>query len=336
LDGIIVTGLGISAHRDAMPILRMQACIQNQGYAMGIAASMAAKEGKGTRAIDIKALQKILVEKGNLPESVLTDVDSYPFPKEKVAQAVKEAVNNYQGIGIILAQPDDALPLLRQAYESFGAEETKAKVEEKTPPALNQAIDPAAAKKVKLIYAHILGVMGDATGSADLVEAVKEKEWDKGWAFTGMGQFGGSLSPVDSLIVALGNTHDKRGLQPILDKAKQLEPSSEFSHFRAVSMALETLGDAAAAKVLADLLKKPNMTGNAITDISQAIRIDAPAHDTDNTIRDRTLRELILARALYRCGDVDGLAEKILREYEKDLRGHLARHAHAILNKNDE
>jgi len=32
LDGILVTGLGVSAHRDAMPVIRMQADIQNQGY----------------------------------------------------------------------------------------------------------------------------------------------------------------------------------------------------------------------------------------------------------------------------------------------------------------
>jgi flavin-dependent dehydrogenase len=31
LDGILVTGLGVSAHRDAMPVIRMQADIQNQG-----------------------------------------------------------------------------------------------------------------------------------------------------------------------------------------------------------------------------------------------------------------------------------------------------------------
>src|SRR5690606_35857343 len=43
LEGIIVTGLGASAHRDAMPVIRMQACLQNQGYAVGLATSMAAK-----------------------------------------------------------------------------------------------------------------------------------------------------------------------------------------------------------------------------------------------------------------------------------------------------
>jgi hypothetical protein len=39
------------------------------------------------------------------------------------------------------------------------------------------------------------------------------------------------------------------------------------------------------------------------------------------------------ARALYRCGDHDGLGEKILKQYTQDLRGHLARHAQAVLKE---
>ena len=44
LDGILVTGLGVSAHRDAMPVIRMQPDIQNQGYAAGVAAAMVARD----------------------------------------------------------------------------------------------------------------------------------------------------------------------------------------------------------------------------------------------------------------------------------------------------
>jgi len=39
LDGILVTGLGISMHRDAVPLCRMQPDVQNQGYAAGVAAA---------------------------------------------------------------------------------------------------------------------------------------------------------------------------------------------------------------------------------------------------------------------------------------------------------
>ena len=97
-------------------------------------------------------------------------------------------------------------------------------------------------------------------------------------------------------------------------------------------MALETLGDTAAARPLAELLKKPGMTGHAFTDIEDA-RLRTPDSPTDTKTRNQSLRELILARALYRCGDYKGLGEKILKEYARDLRAHYARHAQAILNK---
>ena len=66
LDGILVVGLGASAERDAMTLIRMQADLQNQGYAAGWAAAAAVKAGGHTRDIDIKALQKELVRQGVL------------------------------------------------------------------------------------------------------------------------------------------------------------------------------------------------------------------------------------------------------------------------------
>ena len=147
-----------------------------------------------------------------------------------------------------------------------------------------------------------------------------------------MGQYVASISPLDSLIIALGRTRDKRGLAPILDKVKQLDAKSEFSHCRAVAMALETLGDTAAARPLAGLLKKPGIMGHAFTDIEDA-RLRTPNSPTDTKTRNQSLRELILARALYRCGDYEGIGEKILKEYARDLRGHYARHAQTVLKE---
>jgi len=45
------------------------------------------------------------------------------------------------------------------------------------------------------------------------------------------------------------------------------------------------------------------------------------------------LIELVLARALYRCGDYEGIGKKILSEYAHDLRGHYSRHAYAVLKE---
>ena len=308
LDGILVTGLGVSAHRDAMPVIRMQADIQNQGYAAGIAAAMAAKNGKSVHNIDIKALQKHLVKKGNLPKRVLTDKDSFPLPKKKIAEAVEHVVDNYDGLDIILYQQQEAVPLLKKAYEDTQDE------------------------KNKLVYAHILGMLGDPTGAGTLIEAVRSHNWDKGWNYTGMGQYGMSLSELDSLIVALGRTRDKRALKPILEKVKLLDAKSEFSHCRAVAMALESIGNPAGAKPLAMLLSKPGMQGYALTNIEQA-RSEVSANPTDTVTRNNSLRELVLARALYRCGDYQGLGEKILKQYAADLRAHYARHASAVLQQ---
>ena len=70
--------------------------------------------------------------------------------------------------------------------------------------------------------------------------------------------------------------------------------------------------------------------GHAAIDI-QAALADNPPGGTDVTVRNKALTELHLARALYRCGDFDGLGEQTLRQFAKDLHGHYARHAKAVL-----
>ncbi|MCX6929890.1 MAG: hypothetical protein NT154_42760, partial [Verrucomicrobia bacterium] len=154
--------------------------------------------------------------------------------------------------------------------------------------------------------------------------------WDPGWRYTGMGQFGPSMSPLDSLLIALGRTRSPVGLKPILDKVGQLNANSEFSHFRAIAMALETLAEKSAAQPLAELLRKPGLGGHAVTTIDAALAANLPS-PTDTKVRNQALSELYLARALYRCGDYEGLGEKTLREYSRDLHGHYARHAKAVL-----
>ncbi len=308
MDGILVIGLGISAHRDAVPVIRMQPDIQNGGYAAGVAAALAAKAGCTVRQIDVKALQRHLVKIGNLPESVLTDQDSYPMASEQIEAAVAAIENDYQGVAVVLANPARSRPLLKQAYA---------------------AAEPAH----KLAYAHVLAVMGDAAGVEELVRAVEaEKEWDEGWRFKAGGQFGANMSRLDSLIYALGRTRDRRALPALLAKLKLLEPSYAFSHHRTLALALEAIGDPAAAEPLAALLQKPGMRGYSYPDIQTlAKRERHPRSWGDLSARRNALRELILARALFRCGDHDGLGRRVLGEYARDLRGHFARHAQAVL-----
>jgi flavin-dependent dehydrogenase len=307
LEGILVTGLGISVHRDAVPLTRMQPDIQNQGYSAGLIAATAARTGVALRSVDLRPIQQQLIKKEIVPARVLTDRDSYPLSAEKIAQAVVTAKDG-KGLAVVLTHAPQSLPLLKNAYAS------------------------AASDADKLAYARVLAVMGDPAGLDTLIKALDAATWDKGWNYTGMGQFGSSLSPVDTLIVSIGYARDRRAVTPILRKVAQLDANSEFSHHRAVALALDTIADPSAAGGLAELLAKPAMCGYVHANVDTARQLSGQ-NPNDNTTRSTSIRELSLARALFHCGDQNGLARQILTEYTQDLRGHLARHAQAVLDE---
>jgi hypothetical protein len=311
-EGILVTGLGMSVHRDAVPMTRMQPCIQNQGYAAGLAAAMASRERAPLRGIDVKALQRKLVEIGNLPGEILKHEDSIPMPAEAIAAAVREAPEDYRAAAILCLHPEASLPLLREA---FGASEGEQ----------------------RYLYAQILAMLfGDAAGAEVIIERVRAAEaWDQGWNYHGMGQYDDALSPLDTDIVALGMGGAREAVPAIMEKATLLDANADFSHHRAVAIALERLGDRAAAPALTELLGKPGMSGHVHDTVHAAKEHDGQEARYLNAVHTRreSLRELLLARALYRLGDHNGLGEATLRAYTTDLRGHLARHAKAVLDE---
>ena len=307
LEGIAVTGLGASAHRDAMPVIRMQPCLQNQGYAVGWAAAIAAQQDKDIRYIDIKALQRELVSLGSLPGSVLTDTDNFPPSMEKIQKAVNSVVQDLNGLETILWDQDKGVEALKEAYHRSQHEEHQ------------------------LTYARILGMLGVEDGWQVLINAIDSfEDWDEGWNFTGMGQFGRSISYLDSLIIAAGRTKRSEALPTIFRLMEKLTPESHFSHFRATAIALESINDQSAAEPLYRLLEMPGVRGHTMPDIHTARKLE-PRFKNDVSTRNNSLRELILARALYKCGDLNDEGQKILGEYSKDLRGHYYRHASGIL-----
>ncbi len=308
LDGLLLVGLGISAHRDAMPILRMQPDVQNQGYAAGVASAMAVKAGVAVRHVDMPALQRHLIDMKILPEEVLTMKDSFPLTDKKIAEAVATLTNNYEGLGVVLTDYGRSVSLLKAALGKSEVPENR------------------------FNYAHVLGMMGHADGEDLLIEKVKGMAWDKGWNFRGMGQFNRSVSWVDSYIIALGRAKSKKALPVLLDKASALTVTNEFSHFRAVAMALESIGDRSAAPVLGALIAKEGVSGYAIVMQPNLPVILNYSNEEGNKERTATLRELAVARALYRLGDFEGRGEKALRAYANDPRGAYAKHARLVLD----
>ena len=305
LDGILVIGLGVSAHRDVMPLLRMQPDIQNQGYVAAQIAATAIKQNKPLREVDLKPLQEQFGEMEILPRPFVTK-DSYPLPDEQIAKAVAE-LKDGKGAAVIFTHKEKAMPLLKKAFA--------------------EATDP----KIKLGYAKILGVFGDNAGLDVLIAAIEKfDKWDAGWKYQGMGQYGSALSELDELIVCAGRTRDKRILPVVFKKMELLDASHAFSHHRAVALACELVGDPSAAPHLAAVLAKPGVMGHTTYNVDEAYKLSGN-NQNDTTGRAKSVGEVSLARALYRVGDQDGLGKKILTAYTKDLRGYLARHAEAVL-----
>ncbi|MDP6361235.1 MAG: FAD-dependent oxidoreductase, partial [Planctomycetota bacterium] len=309
LDGILVTGLGVSAHRDALPVIRMQPDVQNQGYAAGRAAAMAAQAGTGVRDIDLKQLQQHLIEIGNLPETVLSDEDTFPVSDEKLHWAVNEGWETHEGIALCFAEAERALPLLREAHDTTQSDN-------------------------RWLYALALGLMGDNHGAATLRDEVNGREWDDGWNYKGMGQFGMSSSEVDAMLMALGRCDDEVAWPVVLQKIADLRGVPDFSHCRAIAEACEQLfarvPEEDASSALASILRRDGVGGHSHTSIAEA-REALTDNPNEDDVRNGALRELHLARALYRCGDLDGRGEQTLRRYADDIRGHFARHARAVL-----
>ena len=316
-DGLLVTGLGMSAHRDAMPVLRMQPDVQNQGYAAGLAAASSVKDNSRLRDIDIPALQRKLAEIGIVGENVIGMKDSFPLADAEIEASVKTLANGYEGLSKVLSDTARALPLLRGAYAAAEGEEAK------------------------LVYAHVLGLLGDATGRETLEKKLAATtEWDKGWNYKGMDQFGRSVSLVDSYLIALGRCGAESSFACIDALAKKLTGKSTYSHFRAVALALERLGDPRGADTLAALLALEGVSGHAFA--SDDLTHKVPGYESFATKnlglgdmeRSDCLRELCIARALYNLGDRGGCAAATLREYAADPRKAYANHARQIL-RND-
>ncbi|MBN1346407.1 MAG: FAD-dependent oxidoreductase [Phycisphaerae bacterium] len=301
LEGILVVGLAVSAHHDAIPSIRMQPCMQNLGYAAGCAATMAATLGGKTRSVDIRKLQKHLVSIECLTPEVLTHQDSFPLPDKAVHDAVRRLVEtDYKGLGVLMAAWDRAAALLRQAHDS------------------------APTPEGKLRCAHVLGVMGDAGGYDTLADVVSKA---KSYAGQNIDTYFPGVTWLDSYIIALGRTRDRRATPLILAKLEMLgsgEGGNRFSHYRAVCEALEQLADPAAAEPLAGLLKR---CGGADDVVAKLSKVDGSERGRGGE------RNLIIARVLYRCGDWEGLGQSVLTAYVSDLRGVYARHAKAVLQR---
>ncbi|MEM9400022.1 MAG: FAD-dependent oxidoreductase [Verrucomicrobiota bacterium] len=327
LEGMLVTGLSASAHRDAMTLTRMQPDLQNQGYAVGMAAALAVRTTGGlVREIDLKKLQQDLVQIGCLEERVLTDTDSFPMSKEAISEAIltlhaltidvhqkDEHDDTLPALAVVMGNPEQSLPVLKAAYEK------------------------ADKSEVKINFARILAILGDSTGKETLLKAVSEaKDWGKGWDFSGQRKLANSFGEIDRLVIALGFIRSPEVHAALLRKLETLKANSYLSHYKAICLALRLNKDVSLAEPIARLLNKEGVSGHV-----QPLSYYTASNGQDAPVQKRLglndvnkkFREVLLAALLYECGDYNGQARDILEAYTQDVNGHFAAYAHLLLSK---
>jgi hypothetical protein len=185
-----------------------------------------------------------------------------------------------------------------------------------------------------------LGICGEEEGVPTLIsELEKFAEWDDKIYQGSMADYAHLPTPIDAMILALGYSGSKSGLPIILKLTDRLDSSVTLSHHRSIALALEKIAEKSATESLAKLLQKPGMQGytmqnleDALTELDNDGKGPNPVRNSSYEKRTRSLREILLARALYKCGDFKGIGEGILKNYQNDMRGLFVRHANQILN----
>jgi len=331
LEGILVTGLGASTTRDAMTLTRMQPDLQNQGYAIGMAAAMAVDQTRGrVREIDLKSLQKKLVEHECLEERVLTDVDSFPLSQETIRQAVKqldsltigvhqkrEYDDTHPALAVVMSHPEPSIPLLKEAYATTSDAQTKQN------------------------FARILAVLGDATGKDTLIEAVRNApDWGEGWDYSIHREHANSFGDVDRLVMALGFIQTSDVKEPLLEKLDQLTIESPLSHYKAVCLALRMNKDSSMAEPIAQFVKEKGLKGHAQmlnyydhqNPRSEPHKRN-PLNKEGGEVLNTKFKEVLMGALLFECGDSQDEGRHILEAYTQDINGHFAEYAHHVLTQ---
>jgi hypothetical protein len=254
-------------------------------------------------------VRKELVRKGTLPEKTEQGKDLFPPSDDQIREAARAIKNDFEQLEIVLWDLERGLRILKNEFETTTDLGLKARC------------------------ATVLGFYGHYDVCETLVREIsKHNEWDMGWNFRGMHQFGMSASYLDALVMSLGKTRNPAGLDEISRLAGLLNSESELSHFRTVSEAFADLGKSEAAPILHALLTMPGVGGYVVNNFHQAV-FSTNRDTNDNTTRNNSLRELFLARALFICGDFRGLGYNTLLAYANDLHGPYSEHAMDVLAK---
>ena len=304
LEGLLVAAKSISGERDATCYCRMNADILNEGYAVGIAAAMAATTGSKLRNIDIKELQAKLLAKDILPDWAFK-----PEEEEWAAYSPTHLSNGkLESFGKMLsAQPEKAIKVLEKRYAAITGE-----VDE----------DENIFSSEKALIAMALAWYGSKTGNDYLVYLLRLM-MGRGMhktvphirsfrtAFTQMNDIESDFLLVNRMLIIIGRAShpdilpflkklvsDTQGLgEPVMrtmpyDQARKDVPVHPFyRRLINIAYAVERHADPCLVPAMESLFDKKDVSGHAVPVGTYRASEYMLAH-----------LELSLARAAARCG----------------------------------
>lgn len=323
LDGILLAGKAMSATHDALPAIRMQSDLENIGGVVALAAAMSVQTGTPPRNIKLKALQKRLVEKGLLPENVLS-------------RKLEPIIYNDEELERLVEQIEEH-PLYEYANMRMNEVFTKiipfaeiCSVGPQVIPILQRALKTSSGLK-QIHIAQALAMYESNAGVPVLIDAIMESikgdSLPKRTAdimYVTQPPDHGAMPDVAYLLYSLAQIRDNRSI-PIWERVAELiDPTEEdfkdamlglYYYIDAVCKGAERLGKPAAVPALLKMHNIPCIKGQ------QCYR---GAH-ADYFLERRAMLELSIGRALARCGHVSGY--HILITYTEDYRSLLKQQA---------
>jgi len=328
VDGLLVAGKAVSATHDSLPAIRMQADLENLGAVCGVAASICATKGIGPKDVPVRELQEALVQLDILPHSILT-------------RSIQSSAPSVQDMREWIHAMDDAKPLY--SYSDMGYLEVHA---EPIPivlvctagpaivPFLYEELEQSQSPR-RLSTARALAWYEDQAATPVLIEHIEpyllEEELPPRTSkvrHANVPPDQGAMPDLAYLLHTLAMVRDERAIA-IMERAEaKLNPTREkiadgrwglFNYIDALCDIAERLGHPDCIPVLKRLHNHTLFNGKEMRGLMQPDFIEER----------QAMLELIIARALARCGDAYGI--RILASYLGDSRKPLAEHAYSEL-----
>ncbi len=329
LENILIVGKAISADHDALPAVRMQPDLENLGGTAALAAVQAVREGVAPRQITLRVLQERLIIEGLLPPSI---IDRHLAPRDYTPEEIQHWI----------AFVADDKPL--HAYSDMELDEVYTGLVPIVELCCSGALALAATEvaferatgNARINLARALALMGSDKGAAEIVTAVQAyidqgtlPKRDNQIRHVNLPPDQNAMPDVVYLLYTLGLLRTPQALPVWAGVVDALASVTEedfldglkgiFYYVDAVCFGAERLATPELIPLLRRLLNYQPFHNKYSYDGFQA----------DYVQERQAYLEIVIARALARCGSPEGFV--VLINYLNDSRALLAEHAHTEL-----